>query len=455
MASVAKYTSQRAAKLLRHNNRTMGDGVVHSNEEIDDSRTCQNYHLKKGGIQEAKQRLQEVFFYKKENLITMAEVIVTLPANVKPEDEKRFFQAVFDLNCNDFGENNIINAVVHKDEVTPHIHIDFIPVINREKDYHGKRYGTKVKTAFDKWQQKHQGSNERLNASEIITKDYLSDMHPRLSVFVEQQLGYQTAILNGATENGNKSILKLKIETLEKQLQENERKKEFLNKDIQRLMNLKKKCHITDEDLELSPLLQKIYQYQTQIEVLQDIIARNQIMYTREDLQRMEMKKILPANSVRMNYHEGALENAEIEEDAVIVIETFCKNFRKLPQDKLLKQNKSIFEQMKMTLKENEQICVRKSETNQQVYIFLKTDNEQQTLSALTELERVLHEMEQNILKNHKLYMERLETDRWDLGKKILSELEADVHYFIKADRFNEQKEVSEYQKEQKGVIIS
>ena len=116
---------------------------------------------------------------------------------------------------------------------------------------------------------------------------------------------------------------------------------------------------------------------------------------------------------------------------------------------------KSIFEQMKMTLKENEQICVRKSETNQQVYIFLKTDNEQQTLSALTELERVLHEMEQNILKNRKLYMERLETDRWDLGKKILSELEADVHYFIKADRFNEQKEVSEYQKEQKGVIIS
>ena len=455
MASIQKYTMPRVSQLLRHNNRTMGDGVTHNNEGIDDSRTCENYHLKKGGIEEAKQRLQEVFFYKKENLIALAEVIVTLPSDVKPEDEKKFFQAVLEFYCQDFGERNIINAVVHKDEVTPHIHIDFIPVTSQKKEYHGKRYGEKIRQAFEDWKATHPENLERLNAFEVITKEYLKKMHPRLSVFVEEQLGYPTAIQNGATENGNKSILKLKVETLQRQLQEGERKKKFLNDDIQRLINLKKKCKITDDELELSPLLQKLYQYQQQVEVLQEIIARNQIAYSQEDLKKMQADKMIPSHTVKMNFHEGALEDVRLEEDAVIVLEIFHKNFRKLPQEKILKQN-HVFELMKMARVENPMVSVKESKANHQIYIFVKTDNESQTISGLLELEKVLYEMERTVLKNRKLYMEHFETDRFHLGKQILSQLEADAHYFMRADKYiEEQKKVIEYHENQKGELIS
>lgn len=63
----------------------------------------------------------------------MGEIIVTLPKDVKAQDERAFFRSVYDFYCEDFGKENVINAIVHKDETTPHIHLDFVPVIKGTK----------------------------------------------------------------------------------------------------------------------------------------------------------------------------------------------------------------------------------------------------------------------------------------------------------------------------------
>ena len=137
MASSAKFKQHSVGRLFQHNNRTAGDGVQHSNEMIDDAKTMFNYHLKRGSPEELDKRLSEIYIGRKASGVNaptvLGELVVTLPSNVKPEDERAFFQATYDFFCNDFGEKNIINAVVHKDEVTPHLHLDFVPTV-KEKE---------------------------------------------------------------------------------------------------------------------------------------------------------------------------------------------------------------------------------------------------------------------------------------------------------------------------------
>ena len=48
------------------------------------------------------------------------------------DETKRYFKTAYDFVCNykNLGEENIISAVVHLDEETPHLHIIFIPVVD-------------------------------------------------------------------------------------------------------------------------------------------------------------------------------------------------------------------------------------------------------------------------------------------------------------------------------------
>lgn len=66
MAQFSKYSPASIGRLFLHNNRMQNDGVVHSNESIDNERTYQNYHFKKGTPEDVKERLSEVFIAKNE-----------------------------------------------------------------------------------------------------------------------------------------------------------------------------------------------------------------------------------------------------------------------------------------------------------------------------------------------------------------------------------------------------
>ena len=130
MAEFSKYKAFSVGMLFTHNNRQKDDGIIHSNENIDNERTVYNYHLKKGSVEDVKKRLSEIYVgRKRKDAVVLGEMIVTLPKDVKKEDERDFFLSVFEFYCAEFGEKNIINAVVHKDEIQPHIHIDFVPVV--------------------------------------------------------------------------------------------------------------------------------------------------------------------------------------------------------------------------------------------------------------------------------------------------------------------------------------
>lgn len=426
MAEFSKYKSHSVGRLFLHNNRVPDDGVEHSNTDIDNERTMYNYHLKKGTSDDVKKRLSEVFMINRSDKTVLGEMIVTLPKDVKKEDERDFFTSVYDFYCNDFGEKNIINAVVHKDEITPHIHIDFVPVVEKNIS----EFNRKIK-ALDQWKEEHGDKVEHLCCKDLINRKYLISMHSRLSDFVGDRLGYKTEILNGATINGNKTVLQLKAETLENQINAYEKRSQFLSEEIQKMYKLARKLGIDENDIGLLPLMEKIDDLDNQNKVLQEIIARNRCTYTRQDIDRLNSKKFVSAKGVSVNVCDGSLVNDEIPNNAVVVIELYNQRPRPSPQQKLIDADRDLYMQSVFAQNSTQKVLWRNSGTSNKQYLFVKTDNEQQTMQMIIELEQRLKEKD---LRGRKLYMDRMETDKYDMARSILNTLEIDTQYYTRRD---------------------
>ena len=141
-----KLTRAKAMGAYRHNERKAKN---HSNKNIDSSKTELNYYIKKNELSYIKEfdRIKEKYNLKgqiRSNSIIMCEMVFT--SNQKFFDEigyqesKRYFQESYNFICNhkNLGEENIISAVVHIDEDTPHMHLLFIPVVHT-KDKQGNK----------------------------------------------------------------------------------------------------------------------------------------------------------------------------------------------------------------------------------------------------------------------------------------------------------------------------
>lgn len=202
MAHILKFKAPDASGILLHNTRTGHTPEhPHSNEKIDPTRTHLNYELQDGaGFPRYKARLTELHCMQRADVTTLDCLVVTLPKDVKKGDERAFFESCYAFAQQDYGKENIVNATVHMDETTPHIHIGFVPVV------HGKR--------------RNGEECDKVCHSSLITRRYYQQLHPRLSDYIEEDLGYKVEILNGATLGGNKTKLEMEIEELQRRLQE-------------------------------------------------------------------------------------------------------------------------------------------------------------------------------------------------------------------------------------------
>lgn len=451
MASIKKFQAHSVGRLFLHNNRKADDGVEHSNEDIDNSRTDNNYSFAFGTPQKLNKRLSEIFRTRVSDTdIVMAEVVVTLPQNVEEDspDERKFFEGVYEFYVNDFGEDNVINAVVHKDEHRAHIHLDFVPTVT-ETSPHCQTGDMRYK-ANVQWLQEHGGKCERLCAKEAINRDYLQTMHERLNDFVAERLGYEAEILNGATVNGNKKVLQLKADTLKEQVLMYEQRLEMQRREFEEMHSTAKKWGIGENDIELTPLLQKIDDLETKNAVLQEIISRNGYQYTRPDLDKLRHKKFVPAQSTKVSVYDGSLVNADFEPNALIAIELPKTPDGKSPQQKLIDNNADLARQYKLTtFAPNQPVSIKTSKVNDQMYIFLRPDNERQTIEVILELERRLREVEDD-LKGRRLHIDRIESDKFDFLKSVLNTLDIQSSYYARLDLSEKQGE--EKTKEQQLV---
>lgn len=134
----AKLTRVQAMGAYKHNERKTKN---HSNKNVDKSKTELNYYLKKNELSYIKEfdKIKVEYDLKgqiRSNSNIMCEMVFTSDQKffdeISYEESKRYFNESYKFICNykNLGEQNIISAVVHMDEDTPHMHLIFIPVIH-------------------------------------------------------------------------------------------------------------------------------------------------------------------------------------------------------------------------------------------------------------------------------------------------------------------------------------
>lgn len=108
----------------------------------------------------------------RKDAVVMADVVVTLPDNVRKGDEDRFFRLTYWYLSKKFGIENMMGGFVHKDEVlkdgTPardHIHVPFTPILDG-----------------------------RFNYKKMCPRSFYQSMHKELGDYLEGRMGYRPAI---------------------------------------------------------------------------------------------------------------------------------------------------------------------------------------------------------------------------------------------------------------------
>lgn len=133
-----KLTRAQAMGAYKHNERKTKN---HSNKNIDSSRTELNYYLKKNELSYIKEfdRIKKKYNLKgqiRSNSNIICEMVFTSDQKFFDEigytESQRYFKESYEFICKykDLGGQNIISAVVHMDEDTPHMHLLFIPVVH-------------------------------------------------------------------------------------------------------------------------------------------------------------------------------------------------------------------------------------------------------------------------------------------------------------------------------------
>lgn len=133
-----KLTRAQAMGAYKHNERKTKN---HSNKNIDSSRTELNHYLKKNELSYIKEfdRIKKKYNLKgqiRSNSNIICEMVFTSDQKffdeIGYEESKRYFTESYNFICNykNLGKQNIISAVVHMDEDTPHMHLLFIPVVH-------------------------------------------------------------------------------------------------------------------------------------------------------------------------------------------------------------------------------------------------------------------------------------------------------------------------------------
>ena len=196
MAHIAKYKATSVGHMLAHYRR---DASSLERDNIDPKRTKDNmvvahYTNKDGQLVVGRvvpregepnwgtveRRIERVNEAQKaagkratrKDAVVMADVVVTLPDNVRKGDEDRFFRLTYWYLSKKFGIDNMMGGHVHKDEVlkdgTPardHMHVPFTPILDGRFSY-----------------------------KKMCPRMFYQNMHRELGDYLEKRLGYRPEV---------------------------------------------------------------------------------------------------------------------------------------------------------------------------------------------------------------------------------------------------------------------
>ena len=106
-----------------------------SNPDIDKSRSYQNYHIvepQRHYKDEIKSRIEDAGCKVRKDSVLFIDTLITASPEFferhSEKEQREYFERATDFIKREIGEANIISAVVHMDERTPHLHLCFTPI---------------------------------------------------------------------------------------------------------------------------------------------------------------------------------------------------------------------------------------------------------------------------------------------------------------------------------------
>lgn len=148
------------------------------------------------------ERLKDLQYRERKDTVKMISLCISLPKDYHG-DPMKFFKETVVFCGSRYGEENIVNAYVHRDEwnakthepIQDHMHVLIIPVVDRDKE------------------------QQRLNGKEFLNRQELRTFHKDLEKHLERE-HIHARVLNGATRDQREYIQSL------------EHSREFLNREI-------------------------------------------------------------------------------------------------------------------------------------------------------------------------------------------------------------------------------
>lgn len=151
----AKYKGPEIGHIESHNERTKEKYA--SNPDVDTSRSHFNFHLvtpQRKYRAEAEKQIAEAGCRTRSDSVRVVEALVTASPEFfkgkKKSEVKVYFQEALDFIREHQDPKNIISAVVHMDEKTPHMHLCFVPLTEDKRLSAKEIVGNKKK--LTQWQ---------------------------------------------------------------------------------------------------------------------------------------------------------------------------------------------------------------------------------------------------------------------------------------------------------------
>ncbi|MFP3669925.1 MobV family relaxase [Priestia sp. SIMBA_032] len=176
-----KFHKDAILGIQKHNQR---EGENSKNKDIDSNRTMLNYdfvnenkikyheEIKKMTATRVKRKIRN-------DAVLVAEFFVSASPEymhaMSRDEQRKYFEASLDHIAGKYGQQNILYAVVHNDEATPHMHVGFVPITDDRrlaaKEYfHGKTKIRRIQDDFHNYMNKRGYDIERGEPSELEHK---------------------------------------------------------------------------------------------------------------------------------------------------------------------------------------------------------------------------------------------------------------------------------------------
>lgn len=186
------------------------DGISHTNEDIDWTKTEQNVSLL-----EQQERFRTVVSNRIDDLnlsrkprsdaTVMCQCLVTSDNaffnNMSRAEQNEFFKKSYEFIKERYGEQNLVSATIHYDERTPHMHVNFVPVTE----------------------------DGRLSAKDLFSPKSLRVLQDDYNRFVREQ-GYNLERGDIGSKTRHLEVEEYKLETKYEQLKAKEQRLEQLEK---------------------------------------------------------------------------------------------------------------------------------------------------------------------------------------------------------------------------------